>query len=64
MHTALRLAKMFLGSDKTVRLEERTGEPFGVTDRAYLFTRDSGGGKTQLCVKFPSGVVQILATEP
>lgn len=59
-----RLARMFLGSDKTIRLEERTGSPDGVTDRAYLFTRDAGNGKTQVCVKFPSGAVQVIATEP
>ncbi len=59
-----RLAKMFLGSDKTIRIEERTGDPDGVTDRAYLFSKDNGAGKTQICVKFPSGAVQVLATEP
>jgi hypothetical protein len=29
-----------------------------------LFARDNGRGKTQLCVQFASGAVQILATEP
>lgn len=28
------------------------------------FFRDNGAGKSQFCVVFPSGVVQILATEP
>lgn len=32
-------------------------------DRARIFARDIGG-KTQLCVRFPTGVVQVLATEP
>ena len=31
---------------------------------ARLFARDNGAGKTQLCVIFPSGGVQTLATEP
>lgn len=64
MRNAARLAEMFLGSDKTIRLEERTGTPPAVTDRAYLFSRDAGDGKTQICVQFPSGAVQVLATEP
>jgi hypothetical protein len=29
-----------------------------------LFARDNGAGKTQLCVRFPTGAVQVLATEP
>ena len=28
------------------------------------FFRDNGAGKAQFCVRFPSGAVQILATEP
>jgi hypothetical protein len=28
------------------------------------FARDNGAGKTQLCVQFPTGAVQVLATEP
>lgn len=33
-------------------------------NKARLFSRDSGGGKTQLCVIFPTGAVQVVATEP
>lgn len=29
-----------------------------------FFFQDGGGGKSQFCVRFPSGAVQILATEP
>jgi hypothetical protein len=32
--------------------------------RARLFVRDNGSGKTQLCVRFSTGVVQVLATQP
>ena len=32
-------------------------------NRARLFAHDIGG-KTELCVRFPSGAVQVLATEP
>jgi hypothetical protein len=29
-----------------------------------LFVRDNGSGKTQLCVRFPTGAVQVVATQP
>ena len=29
-----------------------------------FYVRDNGAGKTQLVVRFPTGAVQILATEP
>jgi hypothetical protein len=32
--------------------------------RGRVFMRDTGSGKTQLCVKFATGPVQVLATEP
>jgi hypothetical protein len=32
-------------------------------NRARLFVRDNGAGKTQLCVRFPTGAVKVLATE-
>lgn len=31
---------------------------------AYIFTRDNGSGKTELCVRFNTGAVQVLSTEP
>ena len=33
-------------------------------NRARLFVKDNGAGKTQLCVRFNSGAVQIIATQP
>jgi hypothetical protein len=33
------------------------------TNRARLFVRDNGAGKTQLCVRFSSGAVRVLATQ-
>jgi len=32
-------------------------------NKARLFVRDNGSGKTQLCVRFPTGSVQVLATQ-
>jgi hypothetical protein len=33
-------------------------------NRGLFFFRDDGAGKTQFCVRFPTGVIQILSTEP
>lgn len=32
--------------------------------RARTFVRDNGAGKTQYCVRFATGAIQVLATEP
>ena len=36
--------------------------PAANTGRLYF--RDNGAGKTQLVVRFPTGAVQVVATEP
>lgn len=33
-------------------------------NRGRLYFRDNGSGKTQLVVRFPTGAVQVIATEP
>lgn len=33
-------------------------------DRGRLYFRDNGSGKTQLCVRFNTGAVQVVATQP
>jgi hypothetical protein len=33
-------------------------------NRARLFIKDNGAGKTQLCVRFNTGAVQVVATQP
>ena len=35
-----------------------------ITNRARLFVRDNGSGKTQLCVRFHTGSVRVISTEP
>jgi hypothetical protein len=46
-------------------LVERPSAPSApVADQAQLFLRDNGSGKSELCVQFASGPVQVLATEP
>lgn len=34
------------------------------TNKGRLYFRDNGAGKTQLVVRFPTGAVQVIATEP
>lgn len=36
----------------------------GAANTARLFVRDNGSGKTQLVVRFNTGAVQVIATEP
>lgn len=52
-------------NDGYVQLVEKTadaGAPAGNVGR--LYTRDNGAGKTQLVVRFASGAIQVLATQP
>lgn len=48
---------------RTIEMDEMTA-PAGASNKARLFCRDNGSGKSQLCVIFGSGAVQVLATEP
>lgn len=36
----------------------------GAVNTGLLYVRDNGAGKTQLCVRFNTGAIQVLATEP
>lgn len=45
-------------------LIEQATPPAPATNTARVFVRDNGSGKTQLCVIFPTGAVQVLATQP
>lgn len=43
---------------------ERADPAAPAANQAVVYARDDGGGKTQLCVRFATGAVQVLATEP
>lgn len=47
-----------------VQLESQTAAPSGSASKSRLFSRDNGSGKQQFCVQFPTGAVQVLATQP
>lgn len=34
------------------------------SNKGRLYFRDNGAGKTQLVVRFPTGAIQVIATEP
>lgn len=41
-----------------------TDPPAPTANRVRLYARDNGAGKTQLCARFATGAVQVIATEP
>jgi hypothetical protein len=47
-----------------IGLDEISDPAAPAANRARIYVRDNGSGKTQLVVRFSSGAVQVLATEP
>lgn len=47
-----------------LQFKERTDPSAPAVNQAALYARDNGSGKTQLCVRFPTGAIQVIATEP
>lgn len=47
-----------------VRMDKLAEPSAPPADTGILYFRDNGSGKGQLCVRFPTGAVQVLATEP
>lgn len=45
-------------------MKEITAPAAPPANRGRLFMRDNGSGKSQLCVRFSSGAIQVLATQP
>ncbi len=43
---------------------ERVAPDAPAANAAHLFVRDNGSGKTQLCVRFASGAIQVVSTQP
>lgn len=51
-------------SGSLIQLGERSDPAAPSANSGYLYARDNGSGKTQLVVRFPTGAVQVIATEP
>lgn len=47
-----------------LEMNERADPAAPAANKAAFYCRDSGGGKTQLVARFPTGAVQVIATEP
>lgn len=48
-----------------IEFKEMTSDPGTPSaDNARLFIRDNGGAKSQICVRWPSGNITVLGTEP
>lgn len=47
-----------------IEFAEMTAPSAGAANTARLFCQDNGAGKSQLCVRFNTGAIQVLATEP
>lgn len=62
--SAVELRASALWSSVPVDLPEVTTPAAPGGNHARIFARDNGSGKTQLCVIFPTGAVQVLATQP
>jgi Pectate lyase superfamily protein len=46
------------------KLLEQTDPTAPATNNALLYAKDNGSGKTQIVARFPTGAVQVIATEP
>jgi hypothetical protein len=60
-------AGYFLGkvyTNKFHEMQEISTPNAPAANKARLFLKDNGSGKTQLCVRFHSGAVQVLSTQP
>jgi hypothetical protein len=56
------LGKVYLS--KFQEMKEISTPSAPTANKARLFLKDNGAGKTQLCVRFHSGAIQVLATQP
>ena len=56
-------AALLLDGGGGIEFVERTDPAAPGANRATLFVRDNGAGKTQLCVRFNTGAVQAMFTQ-
>ena len=50
--------------DGGLQLPERADPSAPASNKAIIYVRDNGSGKTQVVARFPTGAVQVIATEP
>lgn len=59
-----RSAAGIVGVTSAFEFVEMAAPAAPAANRARLFSRDNGAGKTQLCVVFNTGAIAVLATQP
>lgn len=47
-----------------VLASKEIADPAAIASYGQIYFRDNGSGKMQFCVRFPTGAVQVIATEP
>lgn len=47
-----------------LRFTERTDPSAPAANDFVMYARDNGSGKTQACIRFATGAIQVIATEP
>jgi hypothetical protein len=60
-------AGFFIGKVYTTKfheMKEISAPAAPGANKARLFLKDNGSGKTQLCVRFSTGAIQVVATQP
>jgi hypothetical protein len=60
----LRATGGYLDISQYIQLTEISAPAAGAANTGRLFLRDNGAGKTQLCVIFNTGAIQVIATQP
>lgn len=50
--------------DRGYQMEKRSDPPNPAANLGVTYMRDNGSGKVQFCAIFPTGAVQVIATEP
>jgi hypothetical protein len=60
--TASRIRRLFMA--EYLEISEMAAPAAPGADKARFFCRDTGGGKSQICAIFPTGAIQVIATEP
>lgn len=59
-----RVSAGILGVTGAFRFTEQSDPAAPAANTGVLYVRDNGAGKTELCVRFSSGAVQVIATQP
>lgn len=62
--TTTATSQIATGARHIEMLELASDAAAGATNSARIYARDNGSGKTQIVVRFATGAIQVLATEP